>query len=88
MDSRNYHLSHALVIIHLYHIDIDASMIWQRISVDIGLGCLKRHHFLVDQILNIVFEIDTTLSIMSNVFGVISTPLVGFVEFGTSIHPA
>ena len=62
-------------------------MIWQRISVDIGCDCLNKNHFLVDQILNLVLEVDfTILSIMSNAVGVIRTPLIGSVEFGTSIH--
>ena len=61
-------------------------MIRQRISVDIRHDCLKRNHFFVDQILNLVLEVDIILNIMSNAVRVILTPLIGFEEFGTSIH--
>ena len=72
MNYGTYRLGHAPVIICLYHVDIDASMIQQRIGVDIVRDRLKRNHVLVDQILNLVFEVDTILSIMSNAVGVIT----------------
>ena len=49
-------------------------------------GLLARNHLLVDQILNLVLEVDAVLGIMSNIVGVIHTPLIEPIEFGTSIH--
>ena len=69
MNNWSYHLSHKLIIIRLYHVDIDASMIRQRVGVDIRRNCLKRDHLLVDQILNLVLEVDAVFCIMSNNVG-------------------
>ena len=54
--------------------------------VTLGRSCLKRKHFLADQILNLVFEFDKILTIMLNTVGVIRTPLIRSVKFGTSIR--
>ena len=81
MNNWSYHLGHTPIIVRLYHIDIDASMIRQRVGVDIRRSCLKRDHLLVDQILNLVLEVDTVLSIMPNTVGMISTPLIWPIEF-------
>ena len=61
-------------------------MIRKKIGVDIVRSHLKGNHFFVDQILNLVFEVDLILSIMSNVVGVIHISLIGSVEFVTRIH--
>ena len=50
----------------LYYVDIDASMIRQRVGVDIRRGYLKKDHLLVDQILNLMLEVDEVFTIMSN----------------------
>ena len=61
-------------------------MIWQRIRVDVWHRKLKGDHFLVNQVLDLVLEIDTVFCIMSNTVGMISTSLLRFVEFGVEIH--
>ena len=81
-----YDLSYTPLIIRLYHVDIDTFMIRQTVGVDIRRGCLERNHLLVDQILNLVLKVDVVLGIMSDTIGVIHTPLIGPVEFGTTIH--
>jgi len=50
----NYCLYHAPIIIYRYHIDSDASMIWERITIDIGRDCLKRDHVLVNKVLDLM----------------------------------
>ena len=81
-----YHLSPASIIVCLYHVDFDASMIRQRAGVDIRRGCLKRDHILVDQILNLMLEVNAVFSIMSNIVGMISTPLIRSIELRNGIH--
>ena len=86
MHNWSYHLSHTLIIICLYHIDINASMIRHRVGVNIRHDFLKREHLYVDQILNLVLEIDAVFSIMYNTVGVISTLLIMPIEFRTCIN--
>ena len=61
-------------------------MIWQQIRVDIWRRRLKGDHFLVNQILDIMLEIDTVFCIMSNSVGMINTSLLRSVESGIDIH--
>ena len=61
-------------------------MIWQWIRVDIWRCRLKGDHFLVNQVLDLVLEIDTVFYIMSNTVGMISTSLLQSVESGIDIH--
>ena len=61
-------------------------MIWQQIRVDIWRRRLKGDHFLVNQVLDLVLEIDTVFCIMSNSVGMISTSLLRSVESGIDIH--
>ena len=61
-------------------------MIWQRIHVDVWRRGLKRDHFLVNLVLDLVLEIDTIFCIMSNTVGMVSTSLLRSVESGMDIH--
>ena len=86
MHNWSYHLSPTPFIFCLYHVDIGAPMIRQRVGVEIRRDCLKRDHFLVDQILSLMLEVDAVFSIMSNTVGIISTSLLRSVESGVDIH--
>ena len=61
-------------------------MIWQWVRVDVWCRRLKGNHFLVNQVLDLVLEIDTVFCIMSNTVGMISTSLLQSVESGIDIH--
>ena len=61
-------------------------MIWQRVRVDVWRSRLKGDHFLVNQILDLVLDVDAVFSIMSNTVGMISTSLLRSVESGIDIH--
>ena len=63
------------------HIDIVAPMIRQWVAVDIWCRWLERDYLLINLILNFVLEVDTIFSTMTNTIGMISTSLIGFVEF-------
>ena len=61
-------------------------MIRQRVGVEIWCRWLERDYLLVNQVLNFVLEVDTILSIMPNIVGMLSTYLIKFVEFLIYIH--
>ena len=84
-DGSNY-LRSAPVFICLDHIDIVASMIRQRVCVDIWCRQLERDYLLINQVLNFVLEVDTIFSIVPDAVGIISTSLISFVELLIDIH--
>ena len=63
MNNQSYLLCHISVIICLYHFDVGASIIRQRIGFAIGRGFLKRNHFLVDHILKEFLEVDVMVTL-------------------------
>ena len=74
------------IFVCFYHVGVSTPMIWQRIRVDVRRRRLKGDHFLVNQILDLVLEVDAVFSIMSNTVGMISTSLLQSVESGVDIH--
>ena len=86
MNNRDYHLYHAPIIVRLYHIDIETSMIWQRISVKVGCNYHEEDHVLVDYILGFVLDVDRVLSIMPNALRVICTLLIKSIKLRSSVH--
>ena len=68
------------IFVCFYHVGVFTPMIRQQIRVDVRRRRLKGDHFLVNQILDLVLEVDAVFSIMSNTIGVIHTPLIGPVE--------
>ena len=74
------------IFVYFYHVGVSTPMIRQWIRVDIRRRGLKGDHFLVNQILDLVLEVDAVFSIMSNTVGMISTSLLRSVESGIDIH--